>query len=72
MPFTCKPWHDHTSTEFEHQRYSDRNKGTFDIKLEVTLVRKFFLRVNASGNPLHTNLKDMQETENLINSRPVT
>jgi fumarylacetoacetase len=43
MPFTCKPWHDHTSTEFEHQRYSDRSKGTFDIKLDVTLVRKFSL-----------------------------
>lgn len=40
-PFACKPWHDHTNTEFEHQRHPDLSKATFDINLDVALVRKF-------------------------------
>ncbi|EED24422.1 fumarylacetoacetate hydrolase, putative [Talaromyces stipitatus ATCC 10500] len=39
LPFSCKPWHDHTGTEFEHQRHPDQTKASFDIRLEVTLLR---------------------------------
>lgn len=40
-PFACEPKHDHSETEFEHQRFSDRSKGTFDIQLGVSIIRKF-------------------------------
>ncbi|PTB35160.1 hypothetical protein M441DRAFT_179957 [Trichoderma asperellum CBS 433.97] len=38
-PFACEPKHNHDSTTFEHLRWHDRAKGTFDIRLTAKLIR---------------------------------